>query len=248
MKTLALLILTAACGLASHAGLHARDMGPRIKLFNGKNLDGFYTYLQKHGKNNDPDHVFQVENGMVHVLGKEYGYFITEKEYSNYYLHVEFKWGEKTWAPRVGKARDSGVLFHVNGEDKVWPQSIEFQMIEGGTGDIILVGGVSLTVKDETKNKGRFDRFGKGTWKDVAGYRDPSGELERAHGKWNCLELYAVGDTVKYYVNGKLANEGKSSSLTKGRILFQSEGAEVYFRKIELREIKPAPASTSGMP
>ncbi len=238
-KILLLFAISAGGALAGHAGLHARDLGPRIMLFNGKNLDGFYTFLKSKGKNNDPDHVFTVENGIVHVSGKEFGYIMTEKEYSNYYLHVEFKWGEKTWEPRAGKARDSGVLFHAVGPDMVWPKSIEFQMIEGGTGDIIVVGDTSLTVKGETKSKGRFDRFGKGTWKDMAGYRDPTGEVEKPHGKWNCLELYAIGDTVKYYVNGKLVNEGSNASLTKGKILFQSEGAEVYFRKMELREIKP---------
>ncbi len=212
-------------------------LGPKIRLFNGKNLDGFYTYLDKHGKNNDPDHVFRVEHGAVHVSGAEFGYFITEKEYGDYYLHVVFRWGDQTHDPRHGKARDSGVLFHVNGEDKVWPHSIEFQMIEGGTGDIILVGDTTLTVKGETKSKGRFDRFGKGPWKDEAGYRDPQNEVERPHGQWNCLELWAVGGTMRYYVNHKLVNEGTGSSLTRGRILFQSEGAEVYFKTMELRPV-----------
>jgi hypothetical protein len=250
MKLFAVFVLSAGCALAGHAGLHAKDtkdMGPRIKLFNGKNLDGFYTFLRTKGKNNDPDHVFQVENGVVHVSGQEFGYFVTEKEYSNYYLHTEFKWGENTWEPRKGKARDAGILFHVVGEDKVWPRSLEFQMIEGGTGDILMVGGVTLTVKNETKDKGRFDRFGKGAWKDVVGYRDPNGDVERPHGKWNCIELYAVGDTITYYVNGKLVNQGKNSGLTKGHILFQSEGAEIYYRKMELREIK-APGASHGMP
>ncbi len=223
------------------------QLGPKVKLFNGKNLDGFYTYLEKDGKNNDPGHVFRVEHGAVHVSGVEFGYFCTEKEYENYYLHVVFKWGEQTHTPRDGKARDSGVLYHVNGPDKVWPQSIEFQMIEGGTGDIILVGETKLTVKGETKDKGRFDRFGKGPWKDVAGYRDPDHELERPHGQWNCLELWAVGDTVRYYVNGVPANEGKGASLTKGRILFQSEGAEVFFKTMELRQVlHPAAGVSAG--
>jgi hypothetical protein len=230
-----LAILVLLCAPVAFAG--GPKLGPKIKLFNGKNLDGFHTYLDKHGKNNDPDGVFRVENGVVHVSGGEFGYFITEKEYENYYLHVMFKWGEQTHAPREGKARDSGVLFHVNGEDKVWPHSIEFQMIEGGTGDIILVGDTTLTVKGETKSKGRFDRFGKGPFKDQAGYRDPQNEVEKSHGQWNCLELWAVGDTVRYYVNHKLVNEGKGSSLTKGRILFQSEGAEVYFKMMELRPV-----------
>lgn len=113
----------------------------------------------------------------MHVSGAEFGYFITEKEYENYYLHVVFRWGEQTHEPRKDKARDSGVLFHVNGEDKVWPHSIEFQMIEGGTGDIIVVGDTRLTVKGETKDKGRFDRFGKvrgRTWPAIATHRTKS--------------------------------------------------------------------------
>ena len=232
MKLITVLLLCASSALAG-----GPKLGPKIKLFNGKNLDGFYTYLDKHGKNNDPDHVFRVENGAVHVSGGEFGYFITEKEYENYYLHVVFRWGEQTHEPRKDKARDSGVLFHVNGEDKVWPHSIEFQMIEGGTGDIIMVGDVTLTVKGETKSKGRFDRFGKGPFKDVVGYRDPQGEVEKPHGQWDCLELWAEGDRIRYYVNHKLVNEGTGSSLTKGKILFQSEGAEVYFKTMELRPV-----------
>ena len=232
MRLTILLLLLAPLTFAADPKL-----GRKIKLFNGKNLNGFHTYLEKHGKNNDPDKVFRVEKGAVHVSGTDYGYFITDKEYENYYLHVVFRWGDHTYEPRKDKARDSGILFHVNGEDKIWPQSIEYQMIEGGTGDIILVGETSLTVKGETKNKGRFDRFGKGPWKDQAGYRDPQREVEKPHEEWNCLELWAVGDSVRYHVNHVLVNEGTGASLTKGRILFQSEGAELYFKTMELRPV-----------
>ena len=234
-----LMLLAGAVAMATApAKIEIPPSGKAIKLFNGKNLDGFDTFLRTKGLNNDPEKVFQVERGMVHISGAEFGYIITRKEYENYYLRAEFKWGEGTHAPRAGKARDSGILFHVNGENKVWPQSIEFQMIEGGTGDIILVGGTALTVKDVRKEKGRFDRFGKGPWTDVAGYRDPVGELENPHGQWNVLELIANGDSIRYLVNGKLANEGTGSSLTRGKILFQSEGAEVWFRDMELRPLK----------
>ena len=204
-------------------------------LFNGRNLDGFYTFTQRHGVNRDPERIFRVENGMIHVSGADYGYFVTEKEYGDYYLRVEFRWGEKTWPPREGKARDSGILFHASGPEKIWPTSIEFQMIEGGTGDIILVGGTGLEVKGQYREKGRFDRFGKGPWQDLAGYRDPAGEPERPLGEWNLLELWAEGDSVRYHVNGKLVNEGRRASVTRGKILFQSEGAELFFRMIELR-------------
>src|SRR3954452_17943010 len=81
-----------------------------VQLFNGKDLTNFYTYLRKHGKNNDPEKVFNVVDGMIRVSGQIYGAFITEKEYENYHLIVEFKWGEKTWPPREKAARDSGIL------------------------------------------------------------------------------------------------------------------------------------------
>lgn len=212
--------------------------GKLVKLFNGKNLKGFDTYLRDKGLNNDPEKVFQVHDGMVHVSGTEYGYFITQKEYDNYYLRAEFKWGSATHPPRKDRARDSGILYHVVGPNQVWPRSIEFQMIEGGTGDIILVGVVALTVKGQTREKGRFDRFGKGPFKDVVGYRDPQGEVEKPTGEWNVLELLADSDQVRYWVNGKLVNEGSGAGLTRGRILFQSEGAEVFFRNLELRPLK----------
>jgi hypothetical protein len=220
------------------AGTDRPATGKPIKLFNGKNLQGFDTFLRDKGLNSDPDKVFQVRNGMVHVSGTEYGYFITQQEYENYYLRLEFKWGDATHAPRQDKARDSGILYHVVGPNQVWPKSIEFQMIEGGTGDIILVGGATLTVKGETRSKGRFDRFGKGPWKDIAGYRDPQGEVEKPRGEWNLVEMVADGDTVRYWVNGKLVNEGTGGSPVRGKILFQSEGAELFFRNIELRPLK----------
>ena len=227
-RTLVLSILLATAGLADG-----------VALFNGRNLEGFDTFLREHGLNNDPDGVFRVHDGMVHVSGAEYGYFITQGEYGDYRLVVEFKWGTATHPPREGKARDSGVLFHVNGANKVWPLSIEFQMIEGGTGDIILVDGAAITVGGVSKAKGRFDRYKKGPWQDIAGYRDPVAEVEKPHGEWNVLELVARGDTVKYTVNGTVVNEGTGANPSHGKILFQSEGAEVFFRKIELHPLAP---------
>ena len=230
----AFLFLTAALGLAADL-----PSGKPIQLFNGKNFDGFDTFLPSKGLNSDPDKVFQVHDGMIHISGAEYGYIITRQEYENYYLRAEFKWGEKTWPPREGKARDSGILFHVVGPDKVWPTSIEYQIIEGGTGDIILVNDATLTVGGVTKTRGRFNRYGKepseAASPQPAGYRSPKGEVENPYGQWNVLELYADGDKVKYIVNGKVPNEGAGAKPSRGKILFQSEGAEVFFRNIELR-------------
>jgi hypothetical protein len=48
------------------------------------------------------------------------------------------------------------------------------------------------------------------------------------------LELVTEGNTIRQYVNGKLVNEGTDPFPREGKILFQSEGAEVYFRNIQL--------------
>jgi hypothetical protein len=48
---------------ASLAFAANQKLGPKIKLFNGKDLNGFYTYLHQHGKNNDPDHVSKFKTG-----------------------------------------------------------------------------------------------------------------------------------------------------------------------------------------
>jgi len=214
-----------------------------IRLFNGRNLEGFDTFLKTKGLNNDPDKVFQVQDGMLHISGAEYGYVITRQEYENYHLRAEFKWGEGTFAPRAGRARDSGILFHVVGPNDVWPKSIEYQMIEGRTGEIILVGdGTSITVDGVTKTRGKdkgthIARYNQGPWQDVAGYRDPKMEYENPHGEWNVMELFADGDTIKFVVNNKVANQGSGAKPARGKILFQSEGAEVWFRNMELRPL-----------
>ncbi len=215
-----------------------------IVLFDGKNLDQFDTFLPSTGLNSDPAHVFTVEDAAVHVSGTEMGYFITKQEYKNYYLRAEFKWGGGTFAPRAGHARDSGILYNIQGPNKVWPRSVEFQINEGCTGDFWMTDGAALTgingvrVTGPDGHAAKIDRFNKGRVKDVVGYRDPTNELEKPHGKWNVVELVNRDGHVWQYVNGKLANEGTDAFPSSGKILFQSEGAEVYFRNIKLFPLK----------
>jgi hypothetical protein len=218
--------------------------GPAVVLFDGKDLSGFDTFLKSKGLNSDPEHVFKVEDGVVHISGTEFGYIITKQSFHDYYLRAEFKWGVGTFGERAGMARDSGILYNIQGEQKVWPQSIEFQVTEGGTGDFWMTDGAALTGRDGVRVTGpaggakKIDRFGKGPSKNVTGFRDPVGEVEKPYGEWNVLELVTQGNTVKQYVNGKLVNEGTDPFPKEGKILFQSEGAEVFFRNMTLYPLK----------
>src|SRR5258708_3802601 len=89
----------------------AQAKSKTIKLFNGKNFDGWYTFLRSKGRNSDPEGIFKVEDKMIHVLGKEFGYLSTNNEYDNFHLSLEFKWGQLKFPPREKAKRDSGVLY-----------------------------------------------------------------------------------------------------------------------------------------
>jgi len=229
-----------------------QEEGP-VQLFNGKDLAGFYTFLKPHGKNVDPNKVFTVANGMIRVSGQDFGYFATEQEHENYRLTVEFKWGQETHEPRKGKGLDSGILFHMTGEDKVWPKSHEFQIMEGMTGELILVGGATIDYDAswadrlrQTKSlspdgkrilRGGVKFYGRtADFKDLLGYRGPN-DLEKPVGEWNVLELTCDGSGYTYIVNGKTALTCTGADPAKGRIVLQSEGAELFFRKIEIRPL-----------
>jgi Domain of Unknown Function (DUF1080) len=241
-----LALATAVSGLAQQT----QSIPPHGKpkpLFNGKNFKGFDTLLQKHGIDNDPDKVFQVEQGALHISGEEFGGLVTKKEYQNYYLRAEFKWGEKMYPPRLGKSRDSGIQYNLTGPLKVWSRMMEFQINEGGTGDIWVINGTGVTVDGQiyqsTAEAGpkqyiRIAHIGRGPLVNVTGYRDPVDDLEKPHGEWNLLELVVDHDRILYFVNGKLANAGTNANTTRGKILFQCEGAEAFFRNMEIAPLK----------
>jgi hypothetical protein len=221
--------------------------GKLVPLFNGKNFNGFDTLLKNHGINNDPDKVFQIENGALHISGEEFGGLVTKKEYGNYYLRAEFKWGEKTYPPRVGTARDSGIQYNITGPLKVWPHMMEFQINEGGTGDMWVVNGNGITINGQTyqstsepgpKQYIRIAHVGRGALVNTTGYRDPIDDLEKPHGEWNILDLVVDHNRILYFVNGKLAISGTDATADHGKILFQCEGAEVYFRNMQIARLR----------
>jgi hypothetical protein len=236
-----------------------------IPLFNGQNLDGWYTFLKSKGKNSDPDKVFSVIDGVIRVSGMEYGSITTNEKYENYTLEVEYKVGEHAYPPRQNNAYDSGILLHSVGADAafndVWMNSIEVQVIEGGTGDFFVVSnkkndnfsitstvdpnfpakgggglfkpdGVETTVYTPSNPVHRIG-FDLQNRKDVSRFRNTN-EIEKPHGEWNLVKCVADGDTIDVYLNGQLVNHAFQVKPHKGRIQIQSEGAEFFYRRIDL--------------
>ena len=160
-----------------------------IKLFDGKTLGDCYTYLQD-TKYDDPRKVFRVTDGLLHITGEGLGSLITNQEYRDYHLVLEFKWGEKVFAPRLDKTKDSGLLIHSRGADGgyggIWMPSIEVQIIEGGMGDYILVAGtgkdgqpVPLSLTCESAR----DRDGEVIWQK-GGKRETFDNANRKRINW----------------------------------------------------------------
>jgi len=212
-------------------------------LLKGDDLSPFYTFLKDFAKDQDPDHVFTMNNGVLHITGQHYGYLATrETNFSNYKLVAEFKWGEKTWPPRLTNSCDSGILVHCVGKDQVWPKSIEAQIIEGGTGDMLVVSGAFITVDGVTKGPAiaRFDRPGRNPWRDEKGFRGPN-EIEKPRGEWNTMEVICDGGTVSLSVNGHPTISGTNAIPQAGKILLQSEGAEIFFRRLDVYPLSAKP-------
>jgi Domain of Unknown Function (DUF1080) len=255
--------------------LDAND-GDWLPLFNGKNLDGWDTWLGKPymgkdvvGLNIDPKGVYSVVmldgKPAIRISGEIFGALTSKKEYENYHLRLEFKWGEKKWPPRVNSVRDSGLLYHCVGEHGAagtfWMRSQECQIQEKDCGDYWSVAGGTVDVEAEVV--GGHLKYKKGGTKvtvprvvktaDGKTRNDPyiqKSETNEKEGAWNTIELLTVRPTSVYVVNGKvvmvLTNSrqiinGKEEPLIKGRIQIQSEGAEVFYRNIEFQPLARIP-------
>jgi hypothetical protein len=192
-------------------------------LFNGKNLDGWYIY-SKYGINNDVEKAFNVENGIIHLAGKSLGYICTNESYSNYYLRVVFRWGEKRYPPRQDQRRDSGILYHfpATEKDKIWPKSIECQIQEEDCGDYWCVDGATA----DSPNQRQGTRIIR-----TANFENPGQE-------WNTIEVICIDNKSEHYVNGHLVNQAENFNVTEGRILLQLEYAEVFYKTVELLPLK----------
>jgi hypothetical protein len=156
------------------------------------------------------------------------GYICTDKSYKNYYLRVVFRWGEKKYPPRENHMRDSGILYHfpVTEKDNVWPKSIEFQVQENDCGDYWCVGGANA----ESPNTSRVE----GTQKRII----RTGNFEKPIPEWNTLEIICLDNTSEHYVNGHLVNQATNLSVSEGKILLQLEGAEVFYKSVDLLPLK----------
>jgi hypothetical protein len=202
-----------------------------VSLFNGKNLDGWQIDVPKMDSLPNTPKPFVVRKGMLVSLGEPRGHLVTEKEYSNYRLEVEYRFSRESG--------NCGVLVHASTPRalyQMFPKSIEVQMEHGNAGDFWVI------VEDiEVENMEAY-RGPKVKWGITEGknrrIKRVTDDVEKPLGEWNSMTIECLEDEIKVWLNGDLMNHGFNATTQKGKIALQAEGAEVEFRKLVLTPIQ----------
>lgn len=239
------------------------DDGSWRPLWDGQSLEG-WSFFQEGIGEADELGVVSMRNGELHFLGQGYdrdsappGFIATLAEHGNYHLRLEYRWGERRWAPRGWQARNGGILYHMGPQrpGMLFPECVEFQMQEGNCGDAILID--TLGVQGPSLG-------GTPLWPNwIPAFPDDPVEPTRAGGYarrwlprhsdfehregWNTLDLICLEDQAAQMVNGRIVNtvfklhrkldDGSKSPLTSGRIALEFEWAEITFRDIMIRDL-----------
>jgi hypothetical protein len=199
-------------------------------LFNGKDLSGWTIDVPALDKKPNLTKPFTVRNGMLVSLGKPAGHLLTEKEYSNYRLEVEYRF--------AGKPGNCGVLVHASklrNLYKMYPKSIEVQMNHQHAGDFWCIVE-NIKVQDMEKRRGPQKNWGitEGKARRILNLTYGS---EKPVGEWNAMTIECAGNEVKVWVNGDLVNHGFDCTAKSGKLSIQAEGSEVEFRKLDIRSL-----------
>lgn len=117
---------------------------------------------------------------------------------------------------------NSGILIHTANENKIWPKSIQIQLHGPTTGSIFPIGDAKS--ENNVQLKGQMP----------------------APNQWHRCLIRAESGKVSVTINDKLVGEITGCSPEAGSISLQSEGSEIHFRKIEIRELNPTAGSGAG--
>jgi hypothetical protein len=235
----------------------------------GLKRDDTGKYLEPIGSGRDPLKVFTVAEDVdgrsaIRISGEVFGELRTKESFKDYHLKFQFKWGEKKWPPRdrPETKRDSGLLYHVHAEPgaegRTWARSVELQIQEGDVGDLYAVGS-TIAVRSKVRpgvTPAIYDYDPTGEWFYFSQSHGSSGRCvkqpdnEKPTGEWNTVELIAFGEDSIHIVNGKVVmrlhgpqriDTKLPEVVTSGPIILQSEGAEVFYRDIQVRPINAIP-------
>ena len=204
-------------------------------LFDGKTTNGWHTYGKKTAGNE-----WKVEGGALHLdastPNKEGGDLVTNDEYKNFDLKLEWKISEKG---------NSGIIFYVHENPEKYHETyvtgIEMQVLDNGT-------PTRLGQPD-----GKLYTHRAGDLYDLLA----SKEAVKPLGQWNQVEIKAKDGKLDFYMNGEHTLSTKMwdenwkkmvaiskfkdmpgfSAYKEGKIALQDHGADVWFRNIKIKKL-----------
>ncbi len=203
-------------GMATLGGLGQEVKPPEgfVALFNGKDLKGW-----KVSQGGKPD-VWGVEAGVLYVSGGGGGWLMTEDEYEDFELHLEFK------MPRMG---NSGVALR--------------SPLEGDPAYV----GMEVQLLDDANWRGLRPTQHTGSIYDVV---PAAKVVTRAAGEWNSLRVVCHRRSVVIHVNDHEVVRAnlddykdhfeKHPGLTRprGHLGLQSYNYRVEFRNIFVKKLR----------
>jgi Domain of Unknown Function (DUF1080) len=227
MRSFFILSLFASVILSCQA---PKGNGP-VSLFNGKDLSGWHIDVPDMDKDSSVQSPFLVREGMLVSMGTPNGHMITDAEYENFSLEVEYRF--------AGVPGNCGVLVFASAPRalyEMFPKSIEVQMMHENAGDFWCIVE-DISVPEMEARRGPKEEWGitEGKGRRILNLTDGS---EKTVGEWNSMIIECAGNTIKVWINGTMVNYGTDCTASKGHIALQAEGSEVEFRKVELTTLQ----------
>jgi hypothetical protein len=212
-------VLLLALPLCPSAAAADKDIPEGFQpLFNGKDLLGWKVFGGKMD-------AWGAEDGLLFVKGSGGGWLMTEKEFSDFELRLEFK---------LPKGGNSGVALRAPLKGNVSYEGMEIQLLD------------DPWYKDPKNYKGIRPTQLTGSIYDVV---PPSKDATKPAGEWNTMRIIAKGRQVTVELNGtkivdadldKYKDEVKKHPglvREKGFLGLQSHDGRVEFRKIYVKPL-----------
>lgn len=227
-QILSAIVLTAM--LSGCASMAQKNSG-WTKLFDGKTTQGWHTYGKSTvGKG------WKVEDGTLHLDPKakqnDDGDLVTDKEYSNFHLKLEWK---------VAPKSNSGILLFVKEDPSKYNQTystgLEMQVID-----------------NEGHPDGKVPKHRAGDLYDLI---KSSSEPVKPVGEWNAVEVVSNNGKLDLTLNGvkivsttlwdenykkliagsKFGTWNDFGTFKSGKIALQDHGDQVWYRNISIKEL-----------
>jgi len=184
-----------------------------IQLFNGKDLNNWAFFLRDQSVN--PSNVFYVKDGVIRIKGDPFGYMRTKDTYSDYNLHLEWRYPEE--------ATNSGVFINVQLPDTIWPKCFEIQLKAESAGDFVCMNGADMNERTD---------------KSVRVIKKLNESSEKPTGEWNKMEIVCKANSIDVTINGINQNKATGTNPSHGHICLQSEGKDIEFRNVYITKLK----------